>query len=49
MVTHLKIGLDYEFDIETTKFNHTSFQNVRFLQKVTLNKNLSCFYVHIKS
>jgi hypothetical protein len=37
LATYLKIGVDYEFDIETAKFNYTSFQNVRFLQKVTLN------------
>jgi hypothetical protein len=25
LATYLKIGVDYEFDIETTKFNYTSF------------------------
>jgi hypothetical protein len=38
LASYLKIGVDNEFDIETARFNYTSFQNVRFfLQKLTLN------------
>jgi hypothetical protein len=37
LATYLKIGLDYEFDVKTAKFNYTSFQNVRFSQKLTHN------------
>jgi hypothetical protein len=33
LATYLNIGVDYEFGIKTVKFNYTSFQNVRFLQK----------------
>jgi hypothetical protein len=36
LATYLEKGVDYEFDIETARFNYTSFQNVRFLQKLTL-------------
>jgi hypothetical protein len=43
LATYLKIGVDYEFNIKIARFNYTSFQNVRFLQKLTLNKN-KCFY-----
>jgi hypothetical protein len=38
LASYLKIGVDNEFDIETARFNYTSFQNVRFLQKLTLNQ-----------